>query len=169
MSDEIHTPKTIKQCIAELDLAIANAGLVIAGIPGDDVFKLVRAFNALHDQKKALEESLKEINKLHSQLSEVTIPLAFEANDIKPDEGVKLDGRNFKVAIRTNASIPAAKREEGFKWLREVAKCPEIIAETVNPKQLSSFIEEFFEEHAELPPENAVTVYFQTYTAIRRG
>ena len=164
MSDD--KPKSLAEVITHLEIAAANAGVVVAMLDHSDISKTLLAFGMLHDAKKAIDNVHTYIGGLHRKLSEEVIPGALENAQI---ESLVIGGKRFGVSTRVNASIPAAKRDAGHAWLRDVAKCGDLINETVNAKQLSSFIEAYFEEHAELPPEEAVTVHMQQYTTVRKA
>lgn len=159
-------PKALHECIAELEIAAARAGLVVAELDPTNLSRLLTAFGALNDAKKQLTTTLEYITSLHRKLSEDVIPEALKNAEI---DNVTVAGKRFGISTRFNASIPEAKREEGFKWMREVGKCGDLIKESVNAKQLSSFIESYFEEYAALPPEEAVTVHIQEYTTVRKA
>jgi len=164
------TPKSLKEAIISLELSGANASMVIANLDPTDWTKILVAFGALHDAKKQIEAVQTFINGIYRKLSEETVPDALEAAGIDSiNDSVVIGGKRFSVSTRINASIPAAKKDAGFDWLRNVAKCGDIINESVNARQLSSFIENYFEEHAELPPEEAITVHLQKFTSIRKA
>lgn len=157
---------TLRDTIAALELAAANAGVVVAGIDPTNLNQMLTAFGMLHDAKRQLGNALEYITGLHRRLSEEVIPEALQNAGI---DSLTVAGKRFAVSTRVNASIPLAKKEAGFKWLRDVANCGDLINESVNAKQLSSFIEAYFEEHAVLPPEEAITVHMQQYTTVRKA
>lgn len=164
MSDD--KTSNLREAIHALEIAAAKAGLVVAELDPTELSKVLTAFGALHDAKRQIDQVHEYVSGLHRRLSEEIIPDALENAGI---ESLVVGGKRFGVSTRINASIPAAKRDIGFRWLREVAKCGDIINESVNAKQLSSFIEGYFEEHAELPPEEAITVHMQRYTTVRKA
>lgn len=154
-----------------LRLAIKELGAAIEGVvehfntlDPDDVPALLRSFKALKEQKDELDDWEKIISSLFSKLSQETIPAAFEKVGY---DSIKLSGRNFVVGVRMFASIPQDKKEEGFKWLNEHG-LGALIQPTVNPKSLSSALQSHFDEHATLPPTEAVTLYQQKYTSVRK-
>ena len=79
----------------------------------DQVVKL----RDLEDQIKITEDSLKELKKQADTLSGEVIPTMMTEMNIST---MKLaDGSAIEVKPVYGASIPAAKKEEAFNWLRE--------------------------------------------------
>ena len=79
----------------------------------DQVVKL----RNLEDQIKITEDSLKELKKQADTLSGEVIPTMMTEMNIST---MKLaDGSAIEVKPVYGASIPAAKKEEAFNWLRE--------------------------------------------------
>lgn len=163
MSDN---PK-LKTTLAELDKAVqAASSFVTTSLDRNDIPTMLKAFKEIDEAKKYLAEIEKVLNATHKIMSEQMIPEAFENNGF---DSVKAAGRNFIVSTRINASIPEDKRAAGYDWLRNVANVPELIVPTVNSKQLSSFVSSYFEEHATLPPPEAITVHQVKYTSMRKA
>lgn len=156
----------IKDALAVLGEAAANMGMVVTTLDRNDLPTLLRAYKEVHESRQELEAISKIINTAYSALGEEIIPNAFEENEI---DAIKLVGRNFYLTTRLNASIPADKRTAGHAWLRDVAKLPELIIERVDSKSLSSAIEAYFEEHAKLPPEEAISVHMKKRIGIRKA
>ena len=156
----------MKDSLTALEKATLDMAAIIATLNPDDIPTLARAFKALYECRQQHEAISKIIDTNYRKLADEVLPQAFKNAEI---DSIKLAGRNFYLTTRTNASIPEIKQAEGFKWLREVAKCPELIAERVNAKQLSSVVARHFEEFGELPPEDAVTVHFQETIAMRKS
>ena len=163
MSDN---PK-LKTALAELDKAVQSAAsFVTTELDRNDIPTMLRAFKEIDEAKKYLAEIEKVLTATHKSMSEQMIPEAFENNGF---DSVKTAGRNFIVATRLNATIPEDKRSAGFEWLRNVAHVPELIIQTVNSRQLSSFVSSYFEEHAVMPPEEAISVHQVKYTSMRKA
>lgn len=157
----------LKTALAETDKAVAAAAVFVTSeLDRNDLPTMLKAFKELDEAKKYLADIEKALVATHKMLSEQMIPEAFENNGF---DSVKLAGRNFIVSTRINASIPEDKRSAGFEWLRTVANVPELIVQTVNSKQLSSFVSSYFEEHAIMPPEEAISVHQVKYTSMRKA
>ncbi len=158
------TPKA-KDVLKQLQHVVAGMVVIIQGLDKNDVPKLLSAYKELHEIKAVVDEAQILITEQHHKLSYEVIPDAFETLGF---DSVKRHGKNFVVSVRINASIPAHMREAGYKWLRDEAKVPELIVPAVNPKSLSAFVKEYFETNAMWPPEDAIKVHKQRYTAIRK-
>lgn len=165
MTEDAEKVPHLRECLIALARSVANVGAVINGIDRTDVPMLLKAFGQLIEYRKEFEAISKALEAQHDLLSTGLIPPAFENAEIT---GLKIGGRSFYISRRINASIPAHKREKGNKWVREIAKCPELIVEHINPKQLSSLVASYFEEHAELPPDDAISTHIQTFTSSRK-
>ena len=162
MSDK---PK-LKDVLKALDSAVADTLAYFDQLDPSDLPTLLKSFALLKDNKEKLTELEKLTSECYQKLSYEVIPNAFEANGF---DSIKLAGKNFILATRVNASIPENQREFGYKWIADVAKVPELIRETVNPKQLSSFATQYFEANGAWPPEEAIKVHKQPYIQVRRA
>lgn len=163
MSDD---KRKMSEVLTELEVSTADMLTVIAQIDRSELSTLLKAFATLHDNRKRLSNIYDVIDRQYRELSEQTLPELFNEQGI---EKISVAGKSFSCTVRINASIPEAKSAAGFDWLRNVAKCPELITERVNAKQLSSLISDYFEEHAELPPADAITVHMQPFIGVRKA
>lgn len=154
----------LKDAVKALTDAIDGTMKHFGSIGEDDVPMLLKSFKALKEHKEELDDLTNALSSFYNKLSYETIPGTFERLGY---DSIKLAGRNFIVGVRFNASIPQDKREEGFKWLKEHG-LSSLIQPTVNPKSLSSAISQYFEDHAEEPPKEAITVHRQRYTSVRK-
>ena len=164
MTEKKETPK-LKDAVKSLTDAIDGAMKHFATIAEDDVPALLKSFKALKEHKEELDELQTALSSFYNRLSYEIIPSTFERLEY---DSVKVSGRNFVVGSRLNASIPQDKRQEGFKWLEEHG-LGSLIQPNVNPKSLSSAILSYFEEHAEEPPKEAITIHRQKYTSVRKA
>ena len=155
----------MKEALIALEKSTIDMASIVAALDPNDIPNLVRAFRALAECRQLHEAIGKIIDENYRKLSEDVIPEAFDNAGI---DSVKVNGRNFYITTRINASSPQAKQDAGFAWLRNTAKCPELIAERVNAKQLSSLVTRYFEEHGAMPPEEAVTIHMQRLTSMRK-
>ena len=77
----------------------------------------VLQLQSLEDEVKVLEENLKRKKEAADKISEEVIPEIMENMKLKT---LKLqDGSAIEVKEICGASIPIAKKEEAFKWLRD--------------------------------------------------
>ena len=77
----------------------------------------VLQLQSLEDEVKVLEENLKRKKEAADKISEEVIPEIMEHMKLKT---LKLqDGSAIEVKEIYGASIPIAKKEEAFKWLRD--------------------------------------------------
>lgn len=163
MSDD---KRKMAEVIDELELSVGNMLTLIATLDKSDLTTLLRAFGTLYDNRKRLSNIYDVIDRQYRQLAEETLPELFNEQGI---DKISVAGKNYSCTVRINASIPEYKSAAGFDWLRNVAKCPELITERVNAKQLSSIVSDYFEEHAALPPPEAVTVHMQPFIGVRKA
>jgi len=155
-----------KTALEQLSSTITDVMVTFDGIPSTDLPTLLKAFAELRDNKKRLEELLKSITLLYTTLDNKVIPDAFEALGF---DSVKSSGRNFILSTRINANITEDKRPAAHKWIEEEAKVPELIQSRINPKQLSSFVAEYFETNGKWPPEDLISVHKQNYIQVRKA
>jgi len=158
--------KKLSEVINDLSECITDVLAHFDKLDRSDLKALLKSFAHLKENNDRLKPLVEMIGKLYQELSYEVIPNAMEAHGF---DSVKLDGRNFIVSTRINASIPEDQREFGHKWLTEVANTPELIVPRVNPQQLSSFVKTYFETHAAWPPEEAIKVHKQNYIQVRKG
>lgn len=156
----------LKDALKTLGDAVSDVSLTLEGLDYSNLPVLLKAFQEIHDAKSTLDDLSEIVDTMYKKLSYERVPNALEANGF---DSVKSGGKNFIVSVRVNASIPAELRANGFKWLKDVAKAPALITETVNPKSLSSFVTSYFEANAMWPPEDAIRVHKQKYTSIRKA
>lgn len=153
MSDE--KPENLRQAVIYLQKAVANAVVVTSQISPNDLNTLLKAYKLLNDQADQIEAATKELNKMINRLKTEVIPK--QLIDLEVDS-IKMAGYNFILGTTTYASIPEDKREVGYKWLRDNGY-GELIKETVHAKSLASIVKAIFEETAQDPPEEAMTIH----------
>lgn len=156
----------LKDAIKELDDSVSDTLAFFDQLDLNNISVLLEAFSQLRESRDLLVSLTKLINELYEKVSYETIPTVFKANNF---DSVKLNGKNFILSARVNASIPENMRHSGYKWLTDVAKVPELIVPRVNPKQLSSFVKSYFETNAQWPPEDAVKIHLQEYIQVRKA
>lgn len=159
-------PAKFREVLKDLDATVTETLGFFEELDPSDLPTLLKAFAHLKDNRDKLVMLEKLISELYQKLSYETIPNAFEVSGF---DSIKLAGRNFILSTRVNASIPEDKREFGYRWITDVAKVPELIRETVNPKQLASFATAYFEANGAWPPEEAMNVHKQPYIQVRKA
>ena len=157
----------LNQALKTLDKAVEETAFFFSNLDPSDLPTLLKSYKNLDENVELLETLTKILNGIHQNLSYEVIPTAFENQG--GIDSVKIAGRNFIVAIRTNASIPKDMQARGFEWLRSEAKIPELITETVNSKSLSSFVKGYFEANGKFPPEDCVKIHIQKYIQMRKA
>lgn len=162
MSDKAN----LKDSIKGVTDALAGLQLYLEKMDYNDLPTLLNAFRQIHDARGLLKDQYEIINTMYERLSYEKVPDILEANGL---DSVKSRGRQFIISVRVNASIPAEQREAGFRWIRDVAKTPELITPTVNPKSLSSFVKGYYEANGIWPPEEAIKVHKQRHMSIRKA
>ena len=96
----------------------------VSGIAG-----LARRAKLLEKEILDMEETLKERSEQYRKLTEQTIPEAMAEAGMK--KFVMEDGSTVDVKPFYSASIPKARQEEAFQWLRERG-CDDLIKNTVS-------------------------------------
>lgn len=155
----------VQTALKDLDKALTTFIGSIDKLKQDDVTGLLKIFKQLGEYVDELDATNDMASKVYKQLSYEVIPELFERLEM---DSIKALGKNFVVGVRMNASIPADKREEGFRWL-ETHGLGSLIQPGVNPKTLSSAISNYFEENAEMPPADAMSIHKQRYTSVRKA
>ena len=111
-----------------------------------------------------LDSIHKVAEQAYRHLSEERLPNVFDGLGF---DSVKTGGHNFILSSTLYASIPAAKQDEGFKWLKNNG-LDALIKPTVNPKALSSAITSYIEENAIEPPDTAMSIHKKRRVGIRK-
>ena len=156
---------SVRECYAALTIAVEEAIANVEGIDPNSINTLLKAFREIATFKEDLESLLKVVNHMHTKLASETIPDSFETNEI---DSVKVGGYNFILGTRMYASIPEAKKEEGFAWLREHG-LDALIKPNVNPQSLTSAVKSYVEEHGEMPPDTAITTHMKRNISVRKA
>jgi hypothetical protein len=129
------------------------------------IVELANRLVAIRDEKDALAERGKELNKLEEE----TERQLFELMISEDLEKFTYAGRTFRPEVKTYASIKAEWKEEAFAWLKENG-FGDLVKEQVNAQSLTSLYKEL-DESGELPEEFAqlLNVYQKQRIAVRRG
>jgi hypothetical protein len=129
------------------------------------IVELANRLITIRDEKEALSEREKELNKLEEE----TERQLFELMISEDLEKFTYAGRTFRPEVKTYASIRAECKEEAFAWLKENGY-GDLVKEQVNAQSLTSLYKEL-DENGELPEEFAqlLNVYQKQKIAVRRG
>ena len=157
--------KKLSEVISDLSDCVDAVMAHFDKIDRNDLKGLLTSYAHLKDNNDRLKQLAEILEKLQRELSYEVIPNVMESHGF---DSVKADGRLFTISTRLNANISENQREAGHRWITDVAKVPELIIPRVNPKQLSSFVKTYFEQNAEYPPEEAITIHLQNYIQVRK-
>jgi hypothetical protein len=130
-----------------------------------DPVALVRALDAWQQRKVALEDELKQVNKVFDFLRIVRIPAAFEEAGV---ELLKVDGvGRCSLTADMWVSITAGHKDEAYDWLRDTGR-GSLITETVNSSTLKASIRKALLA-AEPLPDGVFSVSPYTRASITHG
>lgn len=139
----------VEQAFIKLNIAIRQAMAEIKG-HGDRAAHLVQIYSKLRTAQDILTVQIKDFSTVLDVVGSVLIPEAFEREQLQTL--TTQEGDRMTVIMKLYASIPAEKREEAYKWLREHGH-EDIIQETVNASSLSAFAKAELAEGRELPDD----------------
>lgn len=157
-------PPTLKEAIDDLTKALVNANSILNGLDKGNLPELLKGFKTLTEEKNRLDDLVKIVNDIHSNFSHKVLPEAFRTLGV---DSIKTAGRNFILNTKMRANITKEQQEAGFAWLRANGY-EDLIRPSVNANSLSSVVNGFFEEHAKLPPEEAISIFTQEYISMRK-
>lgn len=160
-------PKTmLRDALKAMAEAVPNVAAHFAELEKTaNIAELLRAYKQLQDANSFFGELKKILDELQTNLNKKAIPDIMESLQM---DSVKSGGYTFSIGVRTFASIPLDKRDEGFKWL-EANGLSAIIKPAVNQKTLSSAIKSFIEEKGIIPPEDVMTIHQEKYVSVRKS
>jgi hypothetical protein len=121
----------------------------------------------LKDEKDALEERLKEVNKSAKYLQERVIPKLMEDAEI---ENYKITGVGT-VYVKQELYVSLTKTDDSpeppfYDWARENA--PDLIVPYIHPKRLQSYCNERLSQAMPLPDNMIQTTFVPTAKILRR-
>ena len=130
-------------------------------------FDLADRLKELRDEKKALEQQLKELS---ARLDETDEALACAMLETETQNFTR-SGVMFCLTNTTRASATAERKAELFDALRSEG-FGDLIYETVNANSLSAFVKEQMAENADALPDwldGLVNVYEKTTVGVRKA
>lgn len=116
--------------------------------PTDKIVTAAKKLDALRDEKKRLEDELKEVNKQKGKLEMQTLPKLMADAEIQ-----KMSIEGIGTLFTKNnvfAHIREEDRPKAFDWFRDNGHGG-LIKETVHFKTLTSWAKEQLEEGKEVP------------------
>lgn len=130
-----------------------------------DLFIVADDLVRYRDQKKEIEEALKEINELIAQTEEQLVNLMIE----EEMQNFTRNGRQFILTNRTYANAKAGMMPEICSWMKDNG-LEDMVKESVHPQTLQAWVKEQLEEAGALPEElePLVNVYEKSGISIRK-
>ena len=130
-----------------------------------ELFATADTLADLRDQKKEIEEALKEINKLIAQTEEQLV----EQMVAEEMQNFTRNGRQFILTSRTYANAKAGMMPAVCDWMKDNA-LGDMVKESIHPQTLQAWVKEQLEEAGALPEElePLVNVYEKSGISIRK-
>ena len=130
-----------------------------------DLFIVADDLVRYRDQKKEIEEALKEINELIAQTEEQLVNLMIE----EEMQNFTRNGKQFILTNRTYANAKAGMMPEICSWMKDNG-LEDMVKESVHPQTLQAWVKEQLEEAGALPEElePLVNVYEKSGISIRK-
>lgn len=131
-----------------------------------ELFQLADRMKELKEQKKHLEDTLKEVNGAIEETNEKMVQIMTQ----QEIQNFNRAGQLFYLSTRTFASPAAGQQEALCSWLKENGY-GDLVKETVYSQTLSAFIKELLEEDDELPEElqELINVYEKTTVGMKKA
>ena len=130
-----------------------------------DLFIIADDLVRYRDQKKEIEEALKEINELIAQTEEQLVNSMVE----EEMQNFTRNGRQFILTNRTYANAKAGMMPEICSWMKDNG-LEDMVKESIHPQTLQAWVKEQIEEVGALPEDlsELVNVYEKSGISIRK-
>lgn len=130
-----------------------------------DLFIVADDLVRYRDQKKEIEEALKEINELIAQTEEQLVNSMIE----EEMQNFTRNGRQFILTNRTYANAKAGMMPKVCDWMKG-HELGDMVKEAIHPQTLQAWVKEQIEEAGSLPEElsELVNVYEKSGISIRK-
>ena len=130
-----------------------------------DLFIIADDLVRYRDQKKEIEEALKEINTLITETEEQLVNSMIE----EEMQNFTRNGRQFILTNRTYANAKAGMMPEICSWMKDNA-LGDMVKESIHPQTLQAWVKEQIEEVGALPEDlsELVNVYEKSGISIRK-
>ena len=130
-----------------------------------DLFIIADDLVRYRDQKKEIEEALKEINTLITETEEQMVAAMVE----EEMQNFTRNGKQFILTNRTYANAKAGMMPAVCEWMKDNGLA-DMVKESVHPQTLQAWVKEQIEEAGALPEElePLVNVYEKSGISIRK-
>ena len=130
-----------------------------------DLFIIADDLVRYRNQKKEIEEALKEINELIAQTEEQLVAAMVE----EEMQNFTRNGRQFVLTTRTYANAKSGMMPALCTWMKENG-LKDMVKESIHPQTLQAWVKEQLEEAGALPEElePLVNVYEKSGISIRK-
>jgi len=130
-----------------------------------DLFIIADDLVRYRDQKKEIEEALKEINTLITETEEQMVAAMVE----EEMQNFTRNGKQFILTNRTYANAKAGMMSAICDWMKE-NDLGDMVKESVHPQTLQAWVKEQIEEDGALPGEldELMNVYEKSGISIRK-
>ena len=130
-----------------------------------DLFIIADDLVRYRDQKKEIEEALKEINTLITETEEQLVAQMVE----EEMQNFTRNGKQFILTVRTHANAKAGMMPAICDWMKE-NDLGDMVKESVHSQTLQAWAKERIEEDGALPEElsELVNVYEKSGISIRK-
>ena len=130
-----------------------------------DLFIIADDLVRYRDQKKEIEEALKEINTLITETEEQMVAAMVE----EEMQNFTRNGRQFILTNRTYANAKAGMMPAVCAWMKDNA-LGDMVKESIHPQTLQAWVKEQIEEAGALPDELSYlfNVYEKSGISIRK-
>lgn len=129
-----------------------------------DLFIVADDLVRYRNQKKEIEEALKEINALITETEEQLVNLMIE----EEMQNFTRNGKQFILTNRTYANAKAGMMPAVCEWMKDNGLA-DMVKESVHPQTLQAWVKETIDETGALPEElnELVNVYEKSGISIR--
>ena len=130
-----------------------------------DLFIIADDLVRYRDQKKEIEEALKEINTLITETEEQLVAAMVE----EEMQNFTRNGKQFILTNRTYANAKAGMMPEICSWMKDNG-LGDMVKESIHPQTLQAWVKEQIEEAGALPEDlsELVNVYEKSGISIRK-
>ena len=130
-----------------------------------DLFIVADDLVRYRNQKKEIEEALKEINELIAQTEEQLVAAMVE----EEMQNFTRNGKQFILTNRTYANAKAGMMPAVCEWMKDNGLA-DMVKESVHPQTLQAWVKEQIEEAGALPEDlsELVNVYEKSGISIRK-
>ena len=130
-----------------------------------DLFIIADDLVRYRDQKKEIEEALKEINTLITETEEQMVAAMVE----EEMQNFTRNGKQFILTNRTYANAKAGMMPKVCDWMKD-NDLGDMVKESIHPQTLQAWVKEQIEEVGALPEDlsELVNVYEKSGISIRK-